>query len=295
VRVVVNSSCVSQGEFKYDEFGNAEASSTPPSALSGHSYVGGLGQRNEGASLGLYYARQRFYDPATGRFLTRDPMGFAGGLNEFGYVGQNPTNWADPSGLDGWDVARGFGKAIVAGAVIAGAVAASGVEVPAAAAWGLGSLAMGYTGCKLATGKEPITGRPIDVHEWDETAGGLIAIPFTPSMSYKGAASVGLNAAERLSVRGIPLNYPGGRFAIATHGGGDIEKLARAILSNANYRGQRVLLMSCQGLGEDAPALQTLLRAKFPAAEVEATSGNVGTLFPFPLPFSLKPWGLAGK
>jgi len=102
VRVVVNSSCVSQGEFRYDEFGNAEASSTPPAALSGHSYVGGLGQRNEGASLGIYYARQRFYDPQLGRFLNQDPIGFAGGLNLFTYVGQKPTNLVDPSGLDAY-------------------------------------------------------------------------------------------------------------------------------------------------------------------------------------------------
>ncbi|MBX3169377.1 MAG: RHS repeat-associated core domain-containing protein [Candidatus Eremiobacteraeota bacterium] len=98
VRKVVNSSGVSQGEFKFDEFGVPESSTTPPADLSAHSYVGGLGQRNEGG--GLYYARQRWYDANLARWLSQDPIGFSGGLNLFGYTGQSPTNWVDPSGLD---------------------------------------------------------------------------------------------------------------------------------------------------------------------------------------------------
>ncbi len=37
--------------------------------------------------------------PQLGRFLSPDPIGFAGGLNQYGYVGGNPTNGVDPSGL----------------------------------------------------------------------------------------------------------------------------------------------------------------------------------------------------
>lgn len=49
---------------------------------------------------GLYYVRARYYDPAIGRFLTRDPIGEAGGLNLYAYVGNNPVNRVDPFGLD---------------------------------------------------------------------------------------------------------------------------------------------------------------------------------------------------
>jgi uncharacterized protein RhaS with RHS repeats len=41
----------------------------------------------------------RYYDPQTGRFVTRDPIGQAGGINEYGYVGGDPVNSSDPSGL----------------------------------------------------------------------------------------------------------------------------------------------------------------------------------------------------
>lgn len=40
------------------------------------------------------------YDPEQGRWLSRDPIGEDGGTNLYGYVGNNPTNWVDPFGLD---------------------------------------------------------------------------------------------------------------------------------------------------------------------------------------------------
>ena len=40
------------------------------------------------------------YDPSVGRFLSEDPIGFAGGdANLYRYVGNSPTNFTDPSGL----------------------------------------------------------------------------------------------------------------------------------------------------------------------------------------------------
>lgn len=41
----------------------------------------------------------RLLDPALGRFISPDPLEEAGGVNLYGYGGQNPFRWADPSGL----------------------------------------------------------------------------------------------------------------------------------------------------------------------------------------------------
>jgi RHS repeat-associated protein len=49
---------------------------------------------------GLYYNRFRYYDPETGRFISKDPIKYAGGLNLHVYA-LNPIGWIDPWGLRG--------------------------------------------------------------------------------------------------------------------------------------------------------------------------------------------------
>jgi RHS repeat-associated protein len=48
---------------------------------------------------GLMYRRNRYYDPATGRFTQEDPIGLVGGLNLYGYAGGDPVSYSDPFGL----------------------------------------------------------------------------------------------------------------------------------------------------------------------------------------------------
>jgi RHS repeat-associated protein len=48
------------------------------------------------ADTGLYYLRARYYDPEIGRFLGQDPIP---AVNLYAYVGNNPVNYVDPSGL----------------------------------------------------------------------------------------------------------------------------------------------------------------------------------------------------
>jgi len=66
-------------------------------------FLFGYAGRPWDAQTGLYDNRARWYDPAVGRFLSEDPSGFAGGqdLNLYRYVGNNPWNNTDPSGLCG--------------------------------------------------------------------------------------------------------------------------------------------------------------------------------------------------
>jgi RHS repeat-associated protein len=50
-------------------------------------------------ATGLYYFRARWYDPITGRWLSNDPAGIAGGLNQYVFCSDNPVNFRDPFGL----------------------------------------------------------------------------------------------------------------------------------------------------------------------------------------------------
>ena len=79
----------------YDAYGN----STGP-AKTRYGFTG-----REGDSVtGLMYYRARWYDPQLGRFISEDPIGLAGGINQFAYVGNDPQNRKDPSGLYEIDV-----------------------------------------------------------------------------------------------------------------------------------------------------------------------------------------------
>ena len=60
-------------------------------------YVGQYGVMDD--HNGLFYMRARYYDPEVGRFITKDPIGFAGGANLYVYADDNPVNQADPAGL----------------------------------------------------------------------------------------------------------------------------------------------------------------------------------------------------
>ena len=51
------------------------------------------------AETGLDYNMARYYHPGLGRYLQADPIGLAGGVNEYGYVGNSPVNAIDPLGL----------------------------------------------------------------------------------------------------------------------------------------------------------------------------------------------------
>jgi RHS repeat-associated protein len=51
------------------------------------------------ATAGLYYVRARWYDASMGRFISEDPIGLAGGINNYAYAANDPVNLSDPTGL----------------------------------------------------------------------------------------------------------------------------------------------------------------------------------------------------
>jgi len=82
----------------------------------------GFTGREYDEETGLYYYRARYYDPETGRFISKDPIGFAGGdANQYNYVLGDPVNFLDPLGL--WYIDFNFSLAYwggVTGGIIIG-------------------------------------------------------------------------------------------------------------------------------------------------------------------------------
>jgi RHS repeat-associated protein len=82
-----------RAQYDYDPYGNQTKLSGDLTADFGFA-----GYYNH-ANSGLYLTVFRAYDPDAGRWLSRDPIGEAGGVNLYGYVGDDPPNLIDPLGL----------------------------------------------------------------------------------------------------------------------------------------------------------------------------------------------------
>ena len=79
-------------QYSYSPFGSISITGTTSNS---YTYTG-----REIDGLGIDYYRARYYNPAIGRFLSEDPIGFRGGINEYVYVGDSPLSFVDPLGMD---------------------------------------------------------------------------------------------------------------------------------------------------------------------------------------------------
>ena len=118
VIAMVDSSGSVVESYEYDAYGNTVIRDAAGNELT----ESGIGNRYlfQGREIdwatGLYYFRARWYDPRTGRWLSKDPLGIAGGLNLYEFCANNPVNFIDPDGLDvvyldDSDAVRGAGHA----------------------------------------------------------------------------------------------------------------------------------------------------------------------------------------
>ena len=85
--------------YEFDEYGRRLPPSMTNTVESQKTFVGGMSVQDEVADTGLMMMGHRFYAPDHGRFLNRDPIGFAGGMNLFEYAGGSPVSKVDPNGL----------------------------------------------------------------------------------------------------------------------------------------------------------------------------------------------------
>ena len=78
----------------YDSYGSRTGTVSQPDPW-GYEAQAGYYTDSE---TGLILCTHRFYDPNTGRFLTRDPIGYAGGINLYGYCQNDLVHRIDPKG-----------------------------------------------------------------------------------------------------------------------------------------------------------------------------------------------------
>jgi RHS repeat-associated protein len=82
--------------FSRNPFGSLEAGTGTGGSGSTNPGTGFTGASSPNATGGFVYLRNRWYDPQTGRFLTQDPIGLAGGVNLYSYAGNNPELFSPP-------------------------------------------------------------------------------------------------------------------------------------------------------------------------------------------------------
>ena len=101
VRDVVDDSGTVIQSYEFNEHGiPMPGSGASSGTFSPKTYQGALSVNDDRNDSGLYLMGHRHFAAELGRFISRDPIGFAGGLNLFNGAGTSPVTMVDPSGLD---------------------------------------------------------------------------------------------------------------------------------------------------------------------------------------------------
>ncbi len=173
-------------QYNYEPYGN-----TSTSGASSSNPLQYAGRENDGT--GLYFDRARYYRPAIGRFVSQDPIGFAGGINEYAYVGGNPIQFMDPTGLGETE----FSGTLGTGAAVTGSIAYNSdtgmVTVGLGVGYGLGaSGSVSYTGSAPAGSEGESSGvRGVTITPFVRASGELGSAEVEAESTSKGGEITG--------------------------------------------------------------------------------------------------------
>jgi RHS repeat-associated protein len=153
LRQTTGTTGAASGSDVFTAFGERQAGSSDR-----FGYVGAWGYQDtlDGSAevFPYLYVGARYYDPSSGRFLQRDPIGAFGGLNVYAYVLGLPTRLADPFGLYSWgDLGNDLIDVggMIAGVGSAAALIAGGAGAPGPNAALVGVVLVGL-GCAIDLG-----------------------------------------------------------------------------------------------------------------------------------------------
>lgn len=90
---------------RYDEYGIPAATNIGRFQYTGQAWI---------PELGMYHYKTRTYSPTLGRFMQTDSIGYGDGMNWYNYVGGDPVNFIDPTGLKATTGTSGVGCEIIA-------------------------------------------------------------------------------------------------------------------------------------------------------------------------------------
>jgi RHS repeat-associated protein len=177
--------------YSYEPFGVTATTGAPTS--NPYDFTG-----REGDLIGLKYYRARSYHPGLSRFISEDPIEFAGGdVNLYGYVADNPLRYVDPLGLEWQGVIGVSGSLGGSPFLVGGLFGGGGVNVIFTSS---GQIGLQFTGTASA-------GLGLYAGVGIQAGGGYSRCPTQAGLSVSRLGQVDLNAGWGPVNRGVSVQY----------------------------------------------------------------------------------------